>query len=171
MLQRACWELERPNILPFGSRDAGQLSGGTWLTSTHSPSMEGLLILQPGLQNKCLKKKPPRTRLSCCLLLCCSTSSLSSNCCCMRFLVKSISRMARSYFRRHSPPGHTEVWGQGGEGRREQTKGEEQSIILCGRRPPVPGKGERERERGEGMLGLELLALFLPSSGLQLDSP
>lgn len=44
------------------------------------------------------------TRLSSCLLFCCSTSSLSSNSCWSRFLVKSTSRTARSYFRRHSPP-------------------------------------------------------------------
>ena len=42
----------------------------------------------------------------------CSTSSLSSNSCWSRFLVKSTSRMARSYFRRHSPP---VGWGQTAE--------------------------------------------------------
>ena len=52
------------------------------------------------------------TRLSSCLLLCCSTSSLSSNSCWSRFLVKSTSRTARSYFRRHSPP---VAWGQTGD--------------------------------------------------------
>lgn len=43
--------------------------------------------------------------LSRCLLLCCSVSSLSSNSCWSFFLAKSISRMARLYFIRHSPPG------------------------------------------------------------------
>lgn len=43
--------------------------------------------------------------LSRCLLPCCSVSSLSSNSCWSFFLVKSISRMARLYFIRHSPPG------------------------------------------------------------------
>lgn len=43
--------------------------------------------------------------LSKCLLLCCSVSSLSSNSCWSFFLPKSISRMARLYFIRHSPPG------------------------------------------------------------------
>lgn len=49
------------------------------------------------------------TRLSNCLLLCCSTSILSSSSCWSRFLVKSTSRTARSYFSLHSPPAG---WGQ-----------------------------------------------------------
>ncbi len=39
-----------------------------------------------------------------CALTGCSASSVSSNSCWSFFLVKSISRMARLYFIRHSPP-------------------------------------------------------------------
>ena len=95
-----------PLVVPHIQRQTlPVLLGPAWLTG-HSPRQHTAPSASPPFPGTSL------TRLSSCLLLCCSTSSLSSNSCWSRFLVKSTSRTARSYFRRHSPP---VGWGQTGD--------------------------------------------------------